>query len=105
MELFSALRPLAISLNGAGLSAAPPGNTHKHAHLDHAAVDKSALKGGRLRHGEHEVFVRNERGKEGSDQFLQHVGAVSGCSWLTPPLPPVFLVINPFYTRKLGQSF
>lgn len=45
-------------------SAATPGNTHKHTHLDHAAVDKSALKGGRLRHGEHEVFVRNERERE-----------------------------------------
>lgn len=67
MELFSALRPLAISSNRAGLSAVTPGNTHKHAHLDHGAVDKSALKGVRLRHGEHEVFDRNERekGREG----------------------------------------
>lgn len=87
MELFSALRPLAISSNRAGVSAAAPGNTHKHTHLDHAAVDKSALKGGRLRHGEHEVFVRNGREKEGSDQFI---GAVAGCSWLTRLLPPVF---------------
>lgn len=83
-------------------SAAAPGNTHKHAHLDHAALDKSALKGARLRHGEHEVFVRNEREKEKRSISAAHRrrirlrlanASVSAC---------LFLVINPFYTPKLA---